>query len=498
MLHVSDLIHAKRCERFAYNCRYEKIEHEPFYHLQTPYSHLWSAYLNIEDVGSGKVGDSNEKTFQLLAKHKVLKNARFSYKELRTKIPVLIQEEDGIVLIYPFLSANPKESEALRIKIDTLILEEAGLKIKAIKALSLNKEYCRKDALDLNELFVLSDHLFNRRNKPSKPILELIDQIEVDLDLEIDLLDTLFSSSAPSVVHSRICTQGRKCSYYDLCFQEEEKEPNDSILFLSTSQNKLEAYEKGVTQIKELDPSLLEGFPLQYAQYMASKMNRTFIDGLALQTWLSKIEYPISYLDFEWDTFPIPPYQNMHPFDVLCFQYSLHIERKNGTLGHVDFFGTGDCRKDFIESLIENVPKEGTILVYNMDGAEKLRLIQLSEQFPEYEKDLMAICERMIDLSKPFEQGIYYDSRMRGHYSLKNLLPVFRADYTYEDLDIQNGMSAVYAYRNYEKSSASEQADIQHAIRVYCMMDTYAEHVIFHGLQHQLEQYQKQIMKSED
>lgn len=94
---------------------------------------------------------------------------------------------------------------------------------------------------------------------------------------------------------------------------------------------------KGVTQIKELDPSLLEGFPLQYAQYMASKMNRTFIDGLALQTWLSKIEYPISYLDFEWDTFPIPPYQNMHPFDVLCFQYSLHIERKNGTLGHVDF-----------------------------------------------------------------------------------------------------------------------------------------------------------------
>lgn len=102
MLHVSDLIHAKRCERFAYNCRYEKIEHEPFYHLKTPYSHLWSAYLNIEDVGSGKVGDSNEKTFQLLAKHKVLKNARFSYKELRTKIPILIQEEDGIVLIYPF------------------------------------------------------------------------------------------------------------------------------------------------------------------------------------------------------------------------------------------------------------------------------------------------------------------------------------------------------------------------------------------------------------
>ncbi len=57
-----------------------------------------------------------------------------------------------------------------------------------------------------------------------------------------------------------------------------------------------------------------------------------------------------------------------------------------------------------------------------MEGAEKLRLIQLGEQFPQYADDLAQIYDRMIDLSKPFECGLYYDNRMHGHYSLKNIL----------------------------------------------------------------------------
>lgn len=59
-----------------------------------------------------------------------------------------------------------------------------------------------------------------------------------------------------------------------------------------------------------------------------------------------------------------------------------------------------------------------------MEGAEKLRLKQLGEQFPKYKEQLDQICDRMIDLSKPFECGLFYDNRMRGHYSLKKVLPV--------------------------------------------------------------------------
>ena len=79
--------------------------------------------------------------------------------------------------------------------------------------------------------------------------------------------------------------------------------------------------------------------------------------------------------------------------------------------------------------MINDLPKEGSILVYNMEGAEKLRLIQLAKQFPQYKDELQQIWERMVDLSLPFSSGNIYDLRMEGMYSLKKLVPIF-SDYT--------------------------------------------------------------------
>ncbi|MGN1277032.1 MAG: DUF2779 domain-containing protein, partial [Floccifex sp.] len=213
----------------------------------------------------------------------------------------------------------------------------------------------------------------------------------------------------------------------------------------------------------------------------------TFVDVAALVPWISQIQYPVSYLDFEWDTFAIPPYSDMKPFDVLCFQYSLHVEQKNGDLNHFDFFGSGDCRIQFIESLLASIPKEGTILVYNMEGAEKLRLIQLANQFPQYKTELESIWSRMLDLAKPFELGAFYDNKMRGHYSLKNLLPIFTEDVSYHELDIQNGMNAVFAYRTFDRATPTQKEEISKQIREYCAMDTYSEFIIYHGLLKELK-----------
>ena len=38
------------------------------------------------------------------------------------------------------------------------------------------------------------------------------------------------------------------------------------------------------------------------------------------------------------------------------------------------FFDTADCREKFILSLLETIPKKGSILVYNMEGAGKTSL----------------------------------------------------------------------------------------------------------------------------
>lgn len=482
MIHVSDLLHARRCSRFAWNKKNNALPYESFYHLEQPFSELWAKYLQIEESGKGSVGDTNEDTMKLLEEHDIVRYARFEYLGCRTKIPVLKKVENGYKAIYPFLSAYPKESESLLMKINTEILSHCGISVVEHEIVYLKKDYVRQDKLDLNELFGMSDCLFNRRNNPGKSIVELMDKIDLNLEEWIQETRDIVEGECPEVCRTKNCTAGRRCSYYDSCFDESEL-VDDSVLFLTTSKEKISAYEQGIEHMKDMDPESIEGFPLQYAQIMASNLGGVFCDRFALNEWMESIQYPISYLDFEWDTFAIPPYKGMKPFDVLCFQYSLHVEEKDGTLQHLDFFGSKDCRIAFVESILKNVPKSGSILVYNMEGAEKLRLIQLGQQFPQYAEQLKQIYSRMIDLSKPFEHGLFYDSRMRGHYSLKNVLPVFSTEYSYQDLEIQNGMVAVHAYRTYDMVKEEEKEQICENIRTYCAMDTFAEYIVYHGLE---------------
>ena len=480
MLHVSDLLHYKQCPRLAWNWKNNKPSIESFYHMDCSFSSLYTQFLHIENYGQGKTGDSNEVTMELIEKNEYVLNARLEYKECRTNIPVIHKLENGIQIIYPFLSAYPKEFEATKMKINQLICEHCGLEVVDTRIIYINKDYIRQDSLDLNQLFFTSDCLFNKRNHPGKKIKEYIESVEIDLDEWIAQTKEVLFGQCPELKRTKQCTAGRRCRFYEECF-DESKEPDDSTLFLTTSQYKLDAYYSGIQHIKDMPLDKLEGYRLQYAQYMASK-NGQFLDRSAIIPWLQQIKYPISYLDFEWDTFAIPPYQNMKPFDVLCFQYSLHVEYSKKPLKHFNFFDVGDCRKKFVESLIHDIPKRGSILVYNMEGAEKLRLMQLSMQFPEYKKQLISICNRMIDLSKPFETGCFYDNRMRGHYSLKKLLPVFTDDISYTDLSIQNGLNAVWIYRTFEQSNQEDKEKIRNDISTYCALDTYAEYVVYHGL----------------
>lgn len=481
MIHVSDLIAHHRCPRYAWNKRNDTQPFQGFYHMETPFSRYWEQYFHIENSPSTQVGDTNEKTLALLKENETVKNARFEYKGCRTRIPILRKIADGYLAIYPHLTSYPKEHEAYVIKINQLIAASVGIPITENQIFYLNKDYVFEDELNIQECFLVTDKLCNRKNKLNKSIRDCVEALQFDLDAWIDEVENLLKQEEPPVIErSKNCTSGRRCPYYDDCFDESD-EPDNSILFLTTSQKKLDAYQSGIRHIHELNLNDLDGFRLQYAQYMASKYGQ-FVDHWAIHSWLQHVKMPISYLDFEWDTFAIPPYKGLHPFDVICFQYSLHIERENEPLQHLDFFASKDCRRAFIESLIKDIPKEGSILVFNMEGAEKLRLQQLSEQFPEYKVELNEICSRMIDLSKPFEAGLFYDNRMRGHYSLKNVLPVFTDEYSYHQLQIKDGMDAVYAYRNYDSSTPEEKRQIRENIRNYCKMDTFAEYVVYHGL----------------
>lgn len=489
MIHVSDLTAMDRCARLSMLQRSHPAS-IPTAASRESFKNLLREGWNLSDLPGGKPYDTPQQSLEILQKNKGGLSLRFEYRGVRTKIPALVQYKDGFKAYYPILAMSPRDHMLPQMMLDQYICKQCGVNIVSHEIIYLNKEYVRKPELHPEELLLSSQSL--KRSKGGfypETIDEMIAQDSAETDFEewIDEAHELFDAQdLPEPVRSRTCVGKRKCVYFEECFHEDELSA-DSIRHLSSSQHKLEMEEKGIDSLSQADPDLLEGLPMQYAQIQADRHHGVFMDKPALQNWMKSIQYPLTYMDFEWDTYSIPPYEGMKPFEVLCFQYSLHIQNEEDTppeqIEHKNFFEDGDCRRSFIESLLFDLPQQGSIMVFNLEGGEKLRLKQLARQFPEYAQQIESVIARLVDLAAPFENGFYYQIEQKGRFSLKTLLPLFTEQNFYKQLEVSNGLEAVEAYRKCLKETDPEiKNTIANQISDYCAMDTMAEAKLFAGL----------------
>ncbi len=513
LIHTSDIVSVWKCPRLGWNhYNHKKGLKEPYANLTVPFSQLASEKLRIKNLPSGKAWDTPERSIELLKQKKGGQSLRFEREGIRTKIPYLLPafdpsfseldnrakkskirkirpEEIEYDIIYPVLSGLPQENLLLMMALDDWILSGMNIKIRSHKIVYVNKDYIRNGDLNPDELLIESSHLLKKSGNPhEESIDEQLEDFREGIEDEIRrAVQILLSETPPESSKIRACLSPRKCAYYGSCFDESSL-PDNSIAFLSSAGKRQLMNEQGILALEDTDPMMIEGFPLQYAQIMAARNHGRYLDVRAAESWIGELKYPLIYLDFEWDTFTFPPYDQMFPYDVLCFEFSMHVEQEDGTITHTGFFSEDDGRRAFIETLLENIPREGSVIVYNMEGAEKLRLMQLARQFPEYEADLIQICERMCDLSVLFEKGIFYDLRQRGHYSLKTMLDLFCEGPGYSKLPVKNGLEAIAAYRKLSASKDPvEKQALAKRIDEYCAMDTEAEIIILKALKKEIE-----------
>ncbi|MGN1343377.1 MAG: DUF2779 domain-containing protein [Traorella sp.] len=476
MIHESDIKKYLRCDKYYWFSKQKKIPFIPFATANMDINELVCAYFELDDAFIGKKGDDPNLAIVAYNQQKCLINARITYRELRITIPCLLQRNDQRILYLVYSQCYPKVSEAEKIHDLLFVMKKNHMQVDEIHLLHVNANYIREKEFNVHECLVISDEFYNEKNKKCGNIMDYINNVERDLDDLLDKMENIQDMSQVQKKRSSICTTHYKCEFFQECFPDNNHDT--SILNLVQSSKKYDCIELGITDMAEVVGDEIEASRMQYAQVMAAKKQGLFVDKFALRGWLNKIQYPITYLDFEWQTYIFPPYEKMKPYDVLCFQYSMHIEEENQPLRHEQYIGLNDCRIEFIEKLISTIPKTGTILVFNAQGAEALRLQQLAKQYPQYQEILQSIWERMIDLALPFSVGVLYDQRMRGEYNLKKLLSLF-SDYSYEDLEINQGLMAVKKYRELEVTHSLE---IQDALYKYCGMDTYAEYVLYHYL----------------
>ncbi len=489
MYSILDVKNYDLCEKYFWFTKNKDEPSSSMIHYHEDFMSLCKELLMIShayDARESSILDIK----QVLESETAVVHASFTYYHLQITIPIMIKGESGWNIYFPYEVCYLQEEEIQYIADHVHVLASFAIPIEGIYIIYLQANYERDDSLELSQLFKISEYIHSSNGGSKKKIKDLVSSLDRDLFSYQQRMDTCMKNKVMKNKHMNQCRKGMKCPYYRTCLSSIEKDT--SILLLNSCTHRLEMYEEGILDMKDTDINRIEGTKLQYAQIMAARLNGIYCDTYAIKTWIDEcIQYPISYLGFTGDTFTIPPYPRMKPYDTLCFQYSLHIEDAQGTqLQHRQFLGTGDCRIAFIEQLLHDIPTEGSIMVFHMEGAEKLHLKKLAIQFPQYRDALYGLCDRIVDLSLPFFSGSLYDNRMRGQYSLKVLRSLYSNE-DYSHLPISNAFEAVKKWRRLEALNGIEKEQMKKELYAYGKMDTYTKYNLFHAIKDIVKEKEK-------
>jgi len=136
-----------------------------------------------------------------------------------------------------------------------------------------------------------------------------------------------------------------------------------------------------------------------------------------------------------------------------------------------------DPRRLLTERICEDIPIGASVIAYNM-SFEKMIIKMLAQLFPKYSNHLLNIYNNMIDLMKPFQDGMYYCREMGGSYSIKSVLPALcpgDSEVDYKKLNlVHNGNEAMNAYTLLHEKPPDEINSIRAALLNYCRTDTLA------------------------
>lgn len=199
---------------------------------------------------------------------------------------------------------------------------------------------------------------------------------------------------------------------------------------------------------------------------------------------LKTLGYPRYYLDFETISFAVPIWKGTRPYQQLPFQWSCHIEARDGSLRHVSFLDTtGEPpMRPCIETLISTLGKRGPIFVYS--NFEQTCLKAAAVMFPDLSEAIASVLARLVDLFPIVRQG-YYHPAMRGSWSIKALVPTIASELDYGNLgEVRDGGGAQDSYL--ELIAKETKQDRQEALRDdlldYCKRDTLAMVAVFRAL----------------
>lgn len=431
---------------------------------------LFGNYILIEN------NDNKEKMIQetkkyLAKKPNIICEASFSYLNNFCSVDILKNDEDGVE-IYEVKSSTQKNDIYIDdLSYQTWVLKKCGLNVKKSYLVYVNNKYIKKGKVDSNSFFKIEEITL----RPMEEIEENIKKLEM----------TINNSQEPDIDLSVNCKKNKKvpydCPYFQYCTRNLPTPNIFDVGWKTTFTKKLGFYYQNKLSYSDI---LSEGGINPKADLqMSSELNNLGpkIDIDSIKSFLSTLTYPLYFLDFESYQVAIPEIDGTHPYQQICFQYSLHYYlEENKELYHKEFLSddyNGNPMRGLCKQLCEDIPMNSCVIVYNQ-SFEITRLKEMAALFPEYRTHLLNIASNIKDLYPIFRDQEYYVKEMGGSSSIKEVLPaLFPNDPSldYHNLNqVHKGDEASEAFLSLRTKSREEQEELRHNMLKYCELDTYA------------------------
>jgi len=365
-------------------------------------------------------------------------------------------------------STRVKTEHEYDLAFQTLLLENT-FNLRSIYVLHINSNYVLEDELDIAQLFII-DEVTPKINKRR----EDVKQLRVSA-WQVTQMDAPLPEFA--------CTNPKTCPCPSLCHPKLPVHPIYDLPRIGRKAADLR--NQGIVDIRDIPPDFpLNAKQTQHAQVVRS--GQAQVDKTAIGDWLSGLDYPLYFLDYETFGPALPLFPGYQPYEQVVFQYSLYtLTSPEAEPKHHACLITSqeDPEPPMAADLVRHLGPEGTVLVWYAPF-EKGRNTGLARHCPEQADALLGINDRIQDLMLPFSSGWFIHPDFHGSASLKAVLPVLCPELDYTDLQIRDGQQAMLTWFRLQQGefSPEEEAQIRENMLAYCQRDTYGMVAIWNYL----------------
>ncbi|NDV42066.1 DUF2779 domain-containing protein [Flagellimonas sediminis] len=389
-------------------------------------------------------------------------------KGVFARVDVLEKLPDGSFHIYEIKSStsiktDKKHNHLKDACFQKYVLQECGFKVSNVSIINLNKEYIRQGAIIPKDLLSITN------------VTNEIDLLYSTVVNEINTATTLITKDIINLTECS-CRYKTRSNHCDSFYFFNADIPEYSVYEIGRISEKkvIQLVEEGNTSILDI-PSDFELNSKQQTQVESIRQQQPIINTKAIASTFSKLQYPLHFVDYETYASAVPKVNGLSPHKHLVFQVSIHTLNQTGELTHFEWLGDSmELPKDMLNKMQEFTGQQGTYISWNAPF-EMSRNKDMIDWLPEFTGYLMYMNEHMFDLMNLFKED-YVDYHFHGSTSIKKVLPVLCPQFSYADLEVQDGTMALDTWGRIvnDPNFVGDIEKTRKNLLAYCKLDTLA------------------------